>query len=213
VNPFFMRQILAGLTVSLILVISPSLASAEAGKCVPRSGVIKNFKPTKPPKSLANTPFLDAAGATRSLADYRGRGVVLNFWATWCPPCVREMPALDRLQVMLKGTGVEVVTLSEDRNGAALIEKFFALNGIKNLPKLIDPKGAALKSYGVTVLPTTIFINGNGVEIGRVLGISEWDSPEMVAFLSGCLGTFDAGDPVRKTFRTPERRRSVSSLG
>ncbi len=149
----------------------------------------------------------------RFLADYRGRGVVLNFWATWCAPCVREMPALDRLQVMLKGTGVEVVTLSEDRNGAALISRFFEVNELKNLPKLIDPKGVALKAYGVRTLPMTLLINADGAEIGRVIGVSEWDSPETAAFLRGCLGAGEAPDPVKKTSITPERHGSDSPPG
>ncbi|MFQ5763934.1 MAG: TlpA disulfide reductase family protein, partial [Rhodospirillales bacterium] len=96
---------------AVIVSISRPLASAEAGKCLPHEGALGNFEAAEPPRPVSGTPFADGAGETRSLADHRGRGVVLNFWATWCAPCIREMPQLDRLKRLLATAGIDVLAL------------------------------------------------------------------------------------------------------
>ena len=168
--------------------ISQPLASAEGGECLARDGVLGNFQAADPPRPVTDTPFFDAGGKTRTLADYRGRGVVLNFWATWCAPCVREMPQLDRLKKLLTDSGIEVLALDEDRAGAPLAEKFFRTNRIRNLDILVDRGGKVLRESKIRGMPTTLLINARGLEVGRVEGIAEWDSKAAVAFLKRCLG-------------------------
>jgi thiol-disulfide isomerase/thioredoxin len=137
---------------------------------------------------VRQVPFVEGADTARTIADYRGRAVVLNFWATWCAPCVREMPSLDRLQAEVSGEGIEVLTLSEDRGGAPVIKRFYKKLGIRNLPVLVDKRGEVLRKLRVRGLPTTLLIDARGNEVGRVVGPTEWDSPEALALVRGCLG-------------------------
>jgi thiol-disulfide isomerase/thioredoxin len=133
------------------------------------------------------TPFFAADGTERTLADFRGQALVVNLWATWCAPCVTEMPALDRLSEAVKPHGIAVLPLSADREGAPVVERFFATNGIRHLPVTIDRMGKVARALAVPGLPTTVLYDREGRERGRVVGAAEWDAPEAVAFLRACL--------------------------
>lgn len=163
-----------------------SLASPSAA-CAADKGVFVNFRAAEPPKAVPDTIFKDGDGGDRRLSDYRGRGVVLNFWATWCAPCVREMPELARLKSRLAKRGVDVLTVSEDRKGAPLVRKFYQLNKLEGLDVLVDQKGALLRAFAVRGLPATIFIDPKGDEVGRILGIAKWDTDAAADFITGCL--------------------------
>jgi thiol-disulfide isomerase/thioredoxin len=125
--------------------------------------------------------FLDAEGRETRLDSLRGKGLVVNFWATWCPPCVAEMPALDRAQAALARDGIEVLALSSDRGGRAQVEPFYARTGVRHLPVLLDPRGAAGRAFGVRGLPTTLILDRAGQEVARLEGEAEWDAPAMLA--------------------------------
>jgi len=142
-----------------------------------------NFIVHSAPKQVADIPFADEQGRARSLAEFRGKTVLLNIWATWCGPCRREMPALDRLQARLGGERFQVVALSIDRGGPGAIEKFYAETSVRNLALFVDTSGRAGSSLGLVGLPGTLLIDPEGREVGRLIGPAEWDSPEMVAFL------------------------------
>jgi thiol-disulfide isomerase/thioredoxin len=191
-----MRRVIAGAVLvcaasaavlGLIMGISPFLSSAEAPACSAPPEDLASFKATTPASPVVAAAFLENGDTRRTLADLKGRGVVLNFWATWCAPCVREMPALDRLQAEAGGD-FHVLALSSDRGGAPVVEKFYAKTGIKNLANLIDEKRRVLKALKVRGLPTTVLIDPAGKEVGRILGAAEWDAPETVAFLRACIG-------------------------
>ena len=179
--------VLLGVVLAAGVSLSRPWAATEPGKCAGANEAFKGFQATGPHKAVTGQPFLDAQGAEKTLADYRGRGVVLNFWATWCAPCVKEMPQLDRLHKILAPDGIAVLTISEDRAGATLVEKFYRINELGNLDILIDRNGKVLRGSKVRGLPTTLLIDAKGREIGRVQGISEWDSGDVVAFLRRCL--------------------------
>lgn len=179
-------SVFVGLIVSVIVVNSPRHASLEAGGCPAGAGPFEDFRPAEPPRPVAATPFSEDGEVERTITDYLGHGVVLNFWATWCVPCVREMPALDRLQGEVSDRGVRVLALSGDRGGAAKVEKFFRDHAIANLAVLIDRRAKVRRRQGVDVLPTTLLIDGRGDEVGRVVGPA-WDTPEAVAFILDCL--------------------------
>lgn len=180
---------LIGLVLSsvLILAISGPHSSLEAQNIGSAPKDLRNFRAAIPPKPVPKVGFVDGRGLERTLADYRGRGIVLNFWATWCVPCVREMPQLDRLNTAIRKYAIDVLTISEDRSGEALIRKFFQINGLKSLPQLRDPTGRLMRRLAVEGLPTTILIDPQGREVGRVVGPAEWDKPEVADFLRRLL--------------------------
>jgi thiol-disulfide isomerase/thioredoxin len=139
------------------------------------------------PTPLPEIAIADGDGKAGALADFHGKVVLLNIWATWCVPCRKEMPTLDRLQVQLGGPDFEVVALSIDRGGAEVVRKFYGEIGVKRLGIHLDSAGAAFEKLGVVGLPTTLLIDRDGREVGRLVGPAEWDSSEMVAFLKSVI--------------------------
>ncbi|MCB1908244.1 MAG: TlpA family protein disulfide reductase [Rhodocyclaceae bacterium] len=129
---------------------------------------------------LPEIRFQDARGNSRSLADFRGRVVLLNLWATWCVPCRKEMPSLDRLQAQLGGPAFEVVALSIDKSPQA-VREFYREYGIRKLALYIDPSAEVTSTLGAVGIPTTLLVDGDGRERWRRVGPAEWDAPEEVA--------------------------------
>lgn len=144
------------------------------------------------PRPVPNLSFEDGAGAKRSLADFRGKVVLLNLWATWCAPCRKEMPALDRLQQRFGGPDFDVVAVSIDVRDPEKPKKFLADIGVKGLPFFVDPSGKIfqeLRSVGRAVgMPTTLLLDRSGCEIGYLPGPAEWSSPDAEALISAAIG-------------------------
>ena len=153
---------------------------------------VGNFAPTLPPRPAPDAPFLEDGTVPRTLADFRGKGLVLNLWATWCAPCVFEMPSLNRLQAELADEGVVVLALSEDIGGADRVKRFYGRRGIANLAVHIDERGRMFNALGAQGLPTTVLVDAMGREVGRVLGPLEWDTPEAIDFVRACLAVKDS---------------------
>lgn len=147
------------------------------------------------PRELANLRFSDGEERPTSLAAFRGRFVLLNVWATWCAPCVEEMPTLDRLQAMLGGPEFEVVALSIDRGGLSVVREFFERLGIKHLRPYLDPSGDVLSSLAVAGVPLTLLIDREGREIGRKAGSAAWDDQRMVDLLRSRMAADQASAP------------------
>lgn len=142
-----------------------------------------NFVRVDPPKALPHVRFADGEGRDRTLADFKGKVVLLNVWATWCVPCRKELPALDRLQSALGSADFQVIALSVDRKGLDVVRKFYDEIGVKHLGTHLDSSGKAARELGAVGLPTTLLIDRAGREIGRLVGPAEWDTPEMIAFI------------------------------
>jgi len=139
------------------------------------------------PRPVPEIRFENGEGETVSLADFRGKVVLLNIWATWCVPCRQEMPTLERLQAELGGPDFEVVALSIDRTGLAEVIAFYEELGLQELGIYVDASGKAARALSALGIPTTLLIDREGSEIGRLLGPAEWDSPEMVSFIRGSI--------------------------
>jgi thiol-disulfide isomerase/thioredoxin len=135
------------------------------------------------PRPLPELHFTNADGHKLSVADFRGRMVLLNIWATWCVPCRKEMPALDRLETKLGGPDFEVVALSIDRQGLAAVQPFFKEFRLKALHIYLDQSGKAAVALNVPGIPTTLLIDHDGREIARKIGPAEWDSPKVLQVL------------------------------
>lgn len=145
----------------------------------------QNFAVHETPVPVPEISFEDGDGRPRSLADFSGKVVLLNIWATWCAPCRKEMPTLDRLQAKLGGPDFEVVALSMDRAGPDIVKNFFTEIGVEHLALNIDTSGKTMFAIGTVGLPATLLIDRDGKEIGRLIGPAEWDAPDMVDFIRG----------------------------
>lgn len=140
------------------------------------------------PRTLLDFRFADGAGRPVSLSDFRGRIVVLTLWASWCVPCRAELPALDRLQAALDGSGISIVALSVDQKDMAGIERVYDRLGVRHLAKYADSTEESSRSIGPVGLPTTLIIDGGGREIGRVEGDPQWDAARIVGKLKALAG-------------------------
>ena len=177
-----LRLVCTVLYTALILGANTAQADRAAAEAV-LAGDMRKLVFLAEPKPLPEAALVDLADAPRELEEWRGRWVVVNFWATWCAPCRKEMPALDRLSAVLAPEGAAVVTVATGRNAVPAIERFFAEIGVQNLPALRDPKSALARSMGIFGLPVTVIVNPQGEEVARLIGDAEWDSPEAVAVL------------------------------
>ncbi len=176
------------LALALALALAPAFAeprsAAAADPAPPLKGAFgENFTLLDPPVPAPLEAFTDLAGTPVRLADFEGRVVLLNFWATWCGPCVREMPSLDRLQARLGDRALSVVAVSIDRAGIEVIRPFAKRLGLTHLGLYHDPQGALFRAFGVTGLPATFLIGRDGGILGAYAGPAEWDAPEPRALI------------------------------
>jgi thiol-disulfide isomerase/thioredoxin len=172
----------------IILLLTPRLALAGEGETnMPDRATLGEFLPASPPFPAPATTFSDADGKSVDLSDFKGKPVIVNLWATWCEPCLREMPSLERLQSRL-GDRIEVLAVSEDRGGSKIVEPFISKLGLKAIKVYLDPKSEVGHAFAARGLPTSIVIDRDGKVVGRVEGGAEWDSPKILAVLEPLLG-------------------------
>jgi thiol-disulfide isomerase/thioredoxin len=133
--------------------------------------------PTDPPVQAPDIAFIDANGGEHHLRDFTGHGMVVNLWATWCAPCVEELPSLAALSKTLAPEDIAVLPLSSDRGGADTVATFFRQHDISGLPVLLDPKGAATRAWHARGIPTSIIIDRQGRERARLEGAADWSTP------------------------------------
>ncbi|MEM9707840.1 MAG: TlpA disulfide reductase family protein [Pseudomonadota bacterium] len=152
-----------------------------------REGTMRKLLFHAEPQSSSAEAFSTPEGQEHTLADWEGKYVLLNFWATWCAPCREEMPALDALQEEFRGENFEVVTVATGRNTLTGIQKFFEEEGIANLPILLDPKSRLGADMGVLGLPITVILNPEGEEIARMRGDAEWYSDSARSIIGALL--------------------------
>jgi thiol-disulfide isomerase/thioredoxin len=151
------------------------------------TGQMAAFVFKKAPEPLPDLLFLDGAGAQRSLKDWHGKVVLLNLWATWCAPCRKEMPALDRLRASLGSDKFDVVALSVDRTGLEGAKKFLDQINAQSLELYADPTAKISSQLRVAGLPATLLVDREGREIGRLTGPAEWDSAEAKRLIQAAL--------------------------
>ncbi len=180
------RSFLYFLTVLLTI----AVAVGPSGDVLARgdfTGYYDDFVHTARPEKAPEIPFFGGDGKIYTLADFRGKVVLLNFWATWCPACIVEMPQLDRLQARLGGKDFMVLTLSQDGGGIPVVKRFLKKRNLPNLPVFIDRNRRLGTAFKQDLLPTTILLDAEGRELGRIIGPVEWDSPKAMAFIKRYL--------------------------
>lgn len=183
----------------------PVLAAGDAQ--LPRlKGEIGDFSYFDAPKPVPPLAFEDGAGRSLALADLKGRVVLVNFWATWCAPCVREMPSLDRLEATLGGKDFIVLDLSLDRRGKAAIEPYFAANKLSHLGVYLDPDGKGFHAWHGAGVPTSFLIDRDGHARGLMVGAADWDSPAAIALIRHFLaeGRAQRLEETRATTSRPQ---------
>jgi thiol-disulfide isomerase/thioredoxin len=144
---------------------------------------LPQFIPANPPRPAPEIGFADSEGKRLTLADFRGRVVLINLWATWCQPCIREMPSLDRLRAALPEQDLAIVLISQDRGGDKVVAPFFAKLALAALKTYLDPQSTVGHALEVRGLPTSLLIDRDGKELGRVEGAVEWDGAPAQALL------------------------------
>ena len=154
-----------------------SAAPAGPGANPLSRGEMAAFVFRQTPEALPEAKFQDATGVERTLESWRGKVVLLNLWATWCLPCRKEMPALDRLQKALGSDAFEVVALSVDRTAEGA-RKFLDQTGVEALKFYVDPTSRATSTLKAVGMPTTLLIDKDGREVGRLTGPAEWDGED-----------------------------------
>lgn len=151
------------------------------------TGEMADFVYAASARTAPTEPFLHQ-GAEISLADFRGKAVLVNFWATWCAPCLKELPSLDALQKELGGQEFAVVAVAADPKGPEAARAFLDKLDLANLELYADPKLAlAIATGGSSVLPVSILYDAQGREIGRLVGEANWASPEARALIKAAI--------------------------
>ncbi|MEL6466178.1 MAG: TlpA disulfide reductase family protein [Pseudomonadota bacterium] len=182
------KLVTAALYMALSVGAIPALADTSAAEAL-RDGDMKKLIFHGMPQAVSNQAFDLADGAGEgTLADYEGKHVLVNFWATWCAPCRHEMPMLSELQAEFGGDDFEVVTIATGRNNPAAIVKFLEEIGATNLPRHQDPKQKLAAQMAVFGLPITVLIDPGGREIARLRGDADWSSDSAKAIIASLIG-------------------------
>jgi thiol-disulfide isomerase/thioredoxin len=171
---------------------NPALADLSAAEAM-REGDMKKLVFHSEAKPAGTSDFTTFDGEPVSLSDYSDKWVLLNFWATWCAPCRKEMPMLSELQTEFGGEDFAVVTVATGRNPPPAMKTFFEDIGVDNLPLYRDPKSALAREMGVLGLPITVILNPKGQEVARMRGDADWASDNAKDILRTILGQDTAG--------------------
>lgn len=131
--------------------------------------------------------FLDPEGGEKTLQDFTGKPVLVNLWATWCTPCVAEMPTLDRVAATYGPKGLSVLTISQDTQGQSAVKGFFAKQKLPHLNAYADPENRFGFDYATGSLPTSVLYDASGKEMVRVVGAMDWESDEAKTLIDAAL--------------------------
>ena len=143
----------------------------------------KNLILTKNPKNYENIIFKDVNQKNVNLVDYRGKLLILNFWATWCAPCKEEMPSLDSLQANIALHNLKIFPINIGQENLEKSESFFRDLNIKNLDIYFDPPDTLAKKFSLRGVPTTVFFNKECIEFARIIGSIDFNDDEFINWL------------------------------
>ncbi|CAN5920944.1 TlpA disulfide reductase family protein [soil metagenome] len=178
------RRLLVGGAAATLMASAPSRAEVPSSLI---RGSMARFKLTTPPRPLPDLEFLSADDKPLRLADFTGKARLINLWATWCAPCVKEMPSLDRLQAALPKDRFLVLPISLDGPSKAKVAPFYKDKKLTDLGIYYDKGRKAMSVLDVTLLPTSILVDAGGRELGRIEGDADWDTPEAIALMKAAL--------------------------
>ena len=176
----------------LVILVSISFTSYSKNDEVLINEFLKNeledFELSKEKKNISNLIFKNHKEKIISFSDFEGKILLVNFWATWCVPCIKEMPSLDRLKLKID-KNFDVIAISVDRDGIKKVTDFFNENKINNLAKFFDIKNSLAKEMDLFGVPTSFFVNKKGNLIGYYQGDMEWDNDTVIKFINYLIKT------------------------
>ncbi len=162
-------------------VLLPAHISFAAGPNL--SGAMQVFQLAPSTRPRPNATWKNAAGKNLTLADFSGKVVLVNYWASWCPPCIRELPSIDRLQASLGGDNFTVIAINIDRGGKPVARRMAKRLKLKHLTLYLDRESKSARSLGVRSMPTTFIFDRKGREVGKLEGGAEWDEKEAIGLV------------------------------
>ncbi len=177
-----MRILLSVLYTALVFTANAALADSSQLEAL-REGTMKKLI-FSDPVPVSSETFTHAEGGEFRLSDFQGKYTLVNFWATWCAPCRKEMPMLSELQAEFGGEAFEVVTIATGRNELSGMTRFFNEIEVDNLPLYLDPRQSLARNMGVLGLPITLILDPDGNEIARMRGDAEWNSESAKAIIA-----------------------------
>ncbi len=184
--------ILVALSVILAMVFGTGLQMRKPQAVSPL--LIEQVTSHRQVRPLSDVASFDVGGASKPFNSRITRPTVISFWATWCIPCLRELPTIAKFKVMAEAAGIDVLTVSEDKEGAGPPTKLLAEKGLSELPLLIDSDGSVAKAHRVKGMPTTLIVNAKGEEIARMEGEVDWSQKSS---LDVVLGLLDGSLPTK----------------
>ena len=176
------RPVLRGLGLAAGATLAAGLTARKplAAELSPLAEILEPVTPPAPPPAIS---FVDVNGKTHTLAEFKGHGLVVNLWATWCAPCIAELPSLAKLARTLAPDDIAVLPLSSDHGGKPAVEAFLSGHKIEGLPVLLDPEGEVLRAWHARGIPTTLLIDREGRAQARVEGSADWADPAAIALV------------------------------
>lgn len=183
-----MRKLISVLLYTAILGLANTGHADVAAAEAMREGDMRKLIFHSTPMTSSDVAFTSEDGQEMTLADFRGKHIVLNFWATWCAPCRHEMPLLSALQDEMGGDQMEVVTIATGRNPLPAMQRFFDEIGVDNLPLHTDPRQSLARGMGVLGLPVTVILDPEGNEIARMQGDADWSGENAMAIMRTLIG-------------------------
>ena len=140
------------------------------------------------PRQLQEFAFSDGSGRSLTLGSFHDSFLLVNVWATWCPPCRDEMASLDHLAQLFADRRIEIVPISIDVSGVSSVRHFYAKLGLRNLSIYVDPSKEVMDALGVIGIPTTLLVDPQGREVARMVGPARWDAPETMQRIAEIAG-------------------------
>jgi thiol-disulfide isomerase/thioredoxin len=180
------RPTLAGLLVMILAGATLSQAETIDTEKIDFTGHVQPYQTANNRFAPPAVEFLNDSEQPRTLADYAGQVLIVNFWTSWCPTCLSEMASLQRLQQQLQRSGspAQVLTLNQDLGDHDQIRQLLRQLKTEQLPAMRDPDGRLGFALGQTLLPTTILIDSQGQVAGQLIGSADWDSPSALALIN-----------------------------
>ena len=168
----------------IVLLFTFIVVTEVAHATPPKSGDMNKFTENNPSIESPSTPFMDPSGKEVTLHEFKKSWTLINFWATWCAPCINELPSLAKLESKINNPKFKLLLISIDRSGPRVFQPFLKKLGLTSLKSGSDPKASLMRKLGLTGIPTTLLISPTGRIVGKLEGAAKWDAPSAVELVN-----------------------------